>query len=450
MNELRSPLSALLLALSGCCWLGPGESAPAGITRWQSTDRPTSPLHVKAAAYQTRIEEHHLVPEGLLRYERRTDRPEDLSYGDFADGPFHTGIYLASQAFRYAATRDPAALAQTRKSLNGLRLLMEVTGKRGLLARYFSPVGTIPGSERAEGNEKGWRPSATHPELCFRADVSKDQYAGFIFGLGAALALVDDPEVRRVAGDLAGAAVDHLIEHHLQIIDVDGEATTHSNLSGHIFGVPIGINALIVLAIAKVAAEGCPAPRYSRFYEELVASQYFDAAYHAHFTVLGVGNRVNDNMAYLAMTPLLLLEKRRDLREALGAAEDRLWAAVRTDRNAFFSFVHALRLAEDREGVRAGRISLYEFPENKIEWPVDLTREGFEFERHWLNTRKCVPRATTGVPVYLRPRSSSTWASDPFRLVGNLTHHGTHETAGGDYLVAYWLGRWKGFVRAEE
>ena len=146
-----------------------------------------------------------------------------------------------------------------------------------------------------------------------------------------------------------------------------------------------------------------------------------------------------------ALLPLLLLETDEEILEDLHAGENRTWQHVRDDRNSFFCFVHA-----DEEAGAAGVVALREFPDDKVEWPVDLTRQGFDFPRTFLNSRKCAPRTTEGVPLHLRPKSSSFWANDPFRLVGNLTSHGNVETAGIDYLVAYWLGRYRGFVKEDD
>jgi hypothetical protein len=326
---------------------------------------------------------------------------------------------------------------------------MDVTGKRGLLARYIAPAGAISPEREPGWVEDEWRRSPAIPALDYRGDVSKDQYSGFIFGLGTTLAVMEDPEARTLVAELSSAAADHLIENDMQIIDTDGERTTHGNLVGRIAIVPLGVNALISLAIAKTAAVSTGEERYRAFYRSLIASGYVEHARWAHFTVLGVGNRVNDNMAHLALYPLLRLEKDPEVLSLLGMGDDRTWAAVKRDRNAFFAFVHASR-SRGGDGRAQGLQALREFPEDKVEYPVDLTRPGFDFPRAFLNTRKCLPRTTEGVPLYLRPRSSSFWASDPFRLVGNLKQHGDRESAGADYLVAYWMGRYHGFVGAEE
>ena len=46
-----------------------------------------------------------------------------------------TSIYLASQALRYAVTKDPAAKSEADRCLGGLELLNKVTGIKGLFAR---------------------------------------------------------------------------------------------------------------------------------------------------------------------------------------------------------------------------------------------------------------------------------------------------------------------------
>jgi hypothetical protein len=331
---------------------------------------------------------------------------------------------------------------------------MEVTGKRGLLARHFTPAGTEPAHRR-------WLPSSTRPQYAWKPDVSKDQYAGFIHGLGVAFALMDEPEIRtRVAG-LASAAADHLIENHMRIIDADGRPTTYGDLSGRFGFLPIGVNALISLAIAKVAAESTGRARYEEFYAALVARGYASITYWTYFAPFGIGNRVNDNMGYLALVPLLLLEESPKVSEKLRAGARRSWHHMQHERNTFFAFVHAalvegqVREGEKRpplsgEAARAGKEALREFPEEKIERPVDLTRPGFDYPRAFFNSRKCEPRSTRAVPLYLRPRGSSLWASDPYRLVGNLHSHGEAENAGMDYLLAYWMGRYHGFITAEE
>jgi hypothetical protein len=439
----------ILTFATGCCYLR-GYETPTDVKRWQDTEPPRLSLKEKARVYQERLESRYQMPEGLIRYRRWLEgHPEMPGYGTLADGSFFLGIYLASQALRFVATGDPEAKEQVLLSLRAMKLYAEVSGERGLLARYFSP---------AKPDDDRWLQSPTHPEYFWLSDVSRDQYAGYIHGLGVTLAVVSDPAIRSQIPPIAAALADHLIENELEIIDWDGERTTHGDLRGRIIGfIPNGVNALICLAIAKVAAEGAGEQKYIDFYEQLVQDGYPQITKWSHFSIFGIGNRVNDNMAYLALYPLLFLEDDREIVQKLRKGGRRTWSHVREDHNAFFSFVHAAVVGDDEpgqppggEGKAKGREAIFEFPDNKVVWPVDLTREEFDFPRAFLNTRKCEPKSKRAVPLYLRPRSASLWVSDPHRLVGYLKGIGNVEHTGIDYLIAYWLGRYHGFIGADE
>ena len=397
---------------------------------WQDTSPPELSLEEKARAFQEQLESRHQMPDGLIRYKRRGEGYPDLpGYGNLADGCFHLGIYLASQALRLAATGDSEAREQVLLSLHAMKLYAEVSGKRGLLARYFSPV--KPDDDR-------WLPSPTHPEYFWRSDVSRDQYAGYVHGLGVTLALVADPEIRSQIAPLAAAIADHLIDNNLQIIDWDDKRTTYGDLRGRIFGIiPNGLNALICLAIAKVAAESTGEQKYVDFYEGLVQDGYPGIATWTHFSTFPRGKRVNANMAYLALYPLLLLENDQAIVRQLNKGARRMWSRVSEDHNAFFSFIHAAVVTDGEEGRERGRKAILEFPDSKVVLV--------------LTTRTPEPKLTGAAPLYQRPRRSSFfWVSDPRGLGGELIDMGESEIAGIDYLIAYWLGRYQGFIEPEE
>jgi hypothetical protein len=436
MSSPRAAALALALLSAGCARLAPHHT-PEGVTHWQDPSPPTLSLHAKAEAYQARIAALHQMPDGVIRYRVTTSQARD-DYGDLPDGPFFAGLYLASQALRLAATGDPAARSEVLRTLDGMALLMDVTGEPGLLARW---VARTPGPK----GEK-WRASTTRPGYYWRADVSKDQLAGYAAGLGVALAVLPDPEVRERASRLALPLAEHLRRNDLRIVDWDGEVTTYGDLRPHIALVPIGVNALIALAVAKAAED---ASGDGAFSAELDGDGALDAAEAAHWRAPGNTRRVNENMAYVALLSLLLLEEAPERSARLCEAEARLWDGVRGEHNAFFAGVHALA-SGDAGAIAETRSALAEFPERKLELPVDLTRPGFEFETSWWKTSKGRPRATQPIPLYLRPAGSNLWVSDPRVLAGSLADTGQTEYAGIDYLLAYWLAREQDLVRPDE
>jgi hypothetical protein len=436
MTLVRAAALVLLGLVSGCAQLAPYRT-PEGITHWQDPTPPSLSLRAKAERYQARLAELHRMPDGVIRYRVAEGQALD-DYGDLPDGPFFTGLYLASQALRLHAGEE-AARAEVHAALDGMALLLEVTGAPGLLARWVARA--QPARTRSV-----WAPSPARPGYLFRADVSKDQLAGYACGLGVAFARLPDPEIRARVAKLALPLAEHLRSNDQRIVDVDGERTTHGNLSARIAGVPIGVNALIALSVAKAGDAASGNDRFSRALDE---RGYLRAARAAHWRAPGNTKRVNENMSYVSLLALLLLESAPERRGVLREAETRLWDAVRGERNAFFAGVHTLA-GGDAAARAEAQAALAEFPERKQELPVDLTRPGFDFERSLWKSSKGLPRAKEPVPLYLRPAGSNLWVSDPRALVGSLRDTGQTEYSGVDYLLAYWLARAEGWVSPDD
>lgn len=402
---------------------------------WQPNQRPTLSLHEKADFYQREIRFRYQTPEGLIKYRRRRSVTLTSSYGAFADGCFFTGLYLASQAYRAASDPDSDALGEVRSGLQGLHALMKVTDRPGLLARHFSPIGTVRGNN--------WHGSSTLSNLTWRADVSKDQYAGFIHGLGVTLAVLDDPELREDIAALSTAAVDFLVEHDFRIVDIDEKVTTHGNLSKRVWGLPIGLNAALVLAIAKVAAVSSEQGKYVAIYDRLVREGYACATQAAYLTSLDGGRRVNAHTHYLSLAVLLLLEQDEDILAHYRTTESCMWEALGHEYNALFAGIHGIEApgVADTSSELMQDI-LRDFPDNKIVLPVNLLREPHKFPVGFLAAANGYPRSKIPVPIYLRVRSSNMWGGNPYRLVGRVDATGDVESAGVDYLLAYWMWRY--------
>jgi hypothetical protein len=423
-------LCSFFLISVGGCFLFHDEAVTDQI--WQDTKTPELLFKERAQAYQDRLERRFQMPEGLIRYRRWRDEKleQELGqglpkYGTLADGCFHLGIYLASQALRLAKTGDSKAREQVLLSLGAMKLYAEVSGETGLLARYFSP---------GETNLNRWRPSTKHPEYLWLSDVSRDQYAGYIHGLGVTLAVVSDPEIRSLVAPLAGALADHLIKNKLQIKE-DRKRTTHGNLRGRALGFfPNGVNSLICLAIAKTAAESTGQQEHINFYKQLVHDGYPRLTHWTYLSALLTGKRVNPNMAYLALYPLLRLEKDQEIVRELRKGGRRMWSRVSEDHNVFFSFVHAAVVGDPDEAKENGRKALLEFPDSKLA----------------VVTRKNEPKSGPITSLNLRPYVSAgtLWVGDPRGVVGHLV--GDMEIAGIDYLIAYWLGRYHDFIGEDE
>jgi hypothetical protein len=183
-----------------------------------------------------------------------------------------SGLYLASQAFRYGATKSPEALANIKLLLEGEVTRMRITGVPGLFTRQFIPP-NVPGiacpdpetqkdhyttdkekddNRWVQVREDGcvwvvdrvsgeWTKTPTgvaephcglddYAGWCWLDNVSQDEYAGHMLALGILWKLVDDEDVRATVKDLMTQVGVHLMQNDLFFVDWDGRQTEHGKL----------------------------------------------------------------------------------------------------------------------------------------------------------------------------------------------------------------------------
>jgi hypothetical protein len=145
-----------------------------------------------------------------------TESPESsdniLFYMDVGDTALWTGLYLAAESFRYSVRRDEDSLAAVRNAIAGIRLMVDAPGS-GYLARSTWPVDGVDVENyvKVEGRYGLGRKVMNGTEYYWQAGVTRDQYGGVYFGLGAAYDYVDDEGVRQEVRDLVTRMTDYLI-----------------------------------------------------------------------------------------------------------------------------------------------------------------------------------------------------------------------------------------------
>ena len=156
-----------------------------------------------------------------------------VTYDGHVDSAIWTGHYLVSQVFRYATTNDLDAFENIRRTMVGVRLLLEINGNTGLLARSVFPVEhPIARKIIAEGEAYKQKEVDGQKWISYQGSrgVSRDQYAGIFFGLAAVYDLVKDPAIKSAAARGMEKMLDYLIVNNWIIsedrvtIDRGGEA----------------------------------------------------------------------------------------------------------------------------------------------------------------------------------------------------------------------------------
>ena len=419
-------------------------------------------------------------------------------------------LYLASQSFRHAATGDASALETIRILLKGFATRMAVTGVPGLYTRQYIPPGVrgiscpatlesyMPDVEKDDNkwvrvNANGcvetvdpatrqWNESE-HCGLkqfsgwCWLDNVSKDEYSGHMFALGVTALLVDDPEALALVRAELDAVGRHLVKNRMEFVDWDGRTAEHGPIHAMTFGDYPGFNAAMSLSFIKAAAFGTGDARFEDFYRNCLLQQGGKVnclkkkweqprPYTEYLATNGMypgfegcgANYNNISMHMLSLFTLIWLERDPALREIYQRSfdEDVVRApdqprAVILQNNAWFDFMWASMKRNGPEhgpaleAVDNGIRMLRQFPARKhaqkVECPPGICRE------YCLNR---FGRPTGNAPRTPAQRCASTflWWRDPYDL-DSCEENRLRVVQPSDYLLAYWMGRYFGFIDAD-
>lgn len=131
-----------------------------------------------------------------------------------------TSLYLAGQAFRYAATGEDEALQNCRESLDAMERLYTINPVPGFPSRSFERSGHI---DELSDPER-WQHSRD-PEWDWKATTSSDEAIGHIFAFGVLAELVEDAGLKDRAVRLIDTLMGHILANDLYLVDYDGKPT---------------------------------------------------------------------------------------------------------------------------------------------------------------------------------------------------------------------------------
>lgn len=419
-----------------------------------------------------------------------------------------SALYLASQAYRYAATRSPEALAMIRLLLEGEADRMGVTGVPGMFTRQLIPPG-VPGiacpsddasytvDEEKDDNRwvqiredgcawvvdretQAWTQS-THCGLeafagyCWLDNVSKDEYSGHMFALGAVWQLVDDAPIRAQVKDMLQKVGAHILANDLKIVDWDGRVTEHGRFHPLALDNFPGHNAAMSLSYLSMVLAATGDEALAARYEECLlmrkgSMDCFNTGFvevlpfHRYLSDPGlyIGNEAcrsnfnNISMHTLSMHSLVWFEKDADQRKRYqdSLADDVMQVAGQprtalAHNNAVFDFIWAAdkRLGPGSDGpayaaVENGVCMLRQFRARQTPVEVQVSEA--------LAAPYCKNRFDEDTGQFAREpadrcTSNFMWWKDPYDLRTCGTPERLVEVP-TDYLLAYWMGRYYGFI----
>ena len=412
-----------------------------------ATARDGLTLAEKARVFGVDLAER-FIKNGQVRVRRRlptTARPY-VTY-NMPDSAYMTGIYAASETWRYLVTGDLVAATRARAAAAAMSHLVAVTGAPGLLARASVPMG-------APWFDDGvWRETADG-RYRWRGDVSSDQVDALMFGLfvyGRGLA---DATERAAVGRTVAAIVDAVVEHDYRIIGYDGQPTRWGHYEPEYVTNDEPMNALLLLQMVKVAHALTDDPRYDRQYRQLVDMGYARIGEGARLDEPPLeANHSDDVLIALALYPLLELEHDEAIRAHYLEAARRWFRGgthpgIDVEANPFAMFLYRHWTSES-EGHQAALDTLRHVPFD-MKWNADTIaayaeRFGFAFEANAVEPWD----SSLPLPVGQRGRTWSFLVHNPYRVGGDRLQPAPFETNGLDFLLSYWFGRAHGMVSAD-
>lgn len=316
---------------------------------------------------------------------------------------------------------------------------------------------------------------------CWLDNVSQDEYAGHTFALGAILKLVDDPEVQAIVRNLIEQIAVELMENQLAFVDWDGRVTEHGKLWITSFADTPGFLATEALDMIRLGIEATDRDDLKDFYyncllqksgpkvciyrgtEDETPLNYLDYVdqFMLFFGLDGCkANYNNFSMIYCWIHNLIWFEKDPAIRERVQIAwkEQFMYPtdpnaqkrAGHKHHNAWFNFGYAAHkmLGPKSDGhayleVEDGICALKQFPASKA--PTE--KHGSAKYPFYCEGRLGDPETEFAIPVYDRCPRTFLWWGDPFSIEDTECNEDPRDLRQpADYLLAYWMGRYYGFI----
>ncbi|MBI2948789.1 MAG: hypothetical protein HYY23_14210 [Verrucomicrobia bacterium] len=463
---LAASASALLAGASLSGVFQPGTAA-------EVTD--FSPLHQKAKYFQKDLLDKHWL-DGLYvsivpsappgrKFPHTVDQP-----GNVIHAGVWTGRYLGGVGYQYAVTKDPWVRRQGGEILRALRILQEVTGKPGLLARgYVKGHGPVEDWERHGADSVEWHQGqGPYADYRWYGDVSVDNFNAVLYGYAIYFDLAADAAQKQFIAQDVDRLMTHLLENHCRIMDVDGEVTrwghvgidpdparddyyrkqygsylSRLNTTNGAWQPPLR-SSLMLLPDLLIARHITGKPRYQEFYQRVVGrfkdnpDRLRDSGPFSLERLARV-NHSSEGQAYEALYNLIRYERDPELLKIYRPWVSQLWEMNWMEGNSLFTWMTLALLPEYRapqkpgltaikpeeiphaaEAARLALETLKVFPVDRVFRPVmNSLRQDIELNPH--QSARNGKQSAKPVPINQRPLDNEyAWKGNPYQLDGWL------------------------------
>ena len=301
-------------------------------------------LNDKATYYDQITEQYH-VRNGFVARSKLTT-PGELTTSTTSDTDndgLWTAMYLAAQAYRYAATSSDDARQKARRSLDAIMKLETITPIPGFYARTYRTLDEpLPHQDNGE-----WHPSGDGVTE-WKGDTSSDESVGHYYAYALYYDLVANEREKEEIRTYVRRLTDYLIANDYDLIDLDGKPTRWGRWGEDYYETPEGdyekaLRSLELLSFLKTTYHITGDPIYQEAYQDRVQRGY--AHYTLEYRRWGSEeweiNFSDDELYYLSIYPLLKYEKDPVLKALYMDNLRFTWNQVQPEMNALWNFMSA-------------------------------------------------------------------------------------------------------------
>lgn len=287
------------------------------------------------------------------------------------DGLF-TGLYCASQCFRYSVTGDEKAKENARKAVNAMIKLTEITGKPGFTARAtrYSHEENF-----ATGNREEWHFCENDKNCEWLGETSSDEMTGHYFAYGIYYDLVADETEKQKIASVVKTITDHILENNFHLCDVDGIPTTWANWEPELLNnddrwfYERGTNSLEILSFLKTTFHVTGDEKYNKVFEKLVEKHHYAMNCMQYKCEDGHVAHIDDQLDFVNIYPLLTYTSDEAQKDVFKMGLTHHWAYERTERSPLWNIIYGA-LTDNSCDLEYAAKSLSEMNLDFVRWPM--------------------------------------------------------------------------------
>jgi hypothetical protein len=377
-----------------------------------------------------------------------------------------TSLIVAAESFRYAVTSDSDASTTASHYLLGMKLLNDVTGIHGLIARSALP----PGAPCPQG-DPAWHNSTSLPGYCFKGTASSDEVVGHNMAYPIYADLVQGP-LAQVATDLLVNLTRYIVVNNFTLVDVTGLPSQWGHWEPAYINVlpdwadDRGINSVEILGLISSALKYLPANGADA---KLLTTGFNYLALQNDYYTNMINTRINapvdlnysdDELTFFAYMALFftcrspgafqsyaLSSIERSWATGVGDLRSNLWGAIYLAATGPYSTCngasHTITPSPTSLQIGADIVwNLRTWSPDLLSWPaMNSQRQDIIFNTQMDRFGDFDDQSMSILPQY--ERCQDRWNANPYQL---NDCNGNSMSDPGVWLYPYWLSKYLGII----